>query len=95
MLLRAVAITATVRTGAAEVATADEKIAAAIGQLEKIDSIKTAANTIQKNATKIDSESTGIRTAIQRLLDEALVALAGVAAGSEPSRSAERQAGAA
>ncbi len=95
MLLRTVAITATVRTGAAEVATAEEKIADALGQLEKIDSIKTAANAIQKNATKIDSESTGIRAATQRLLDEALVALAGATATSEPTRSGEGEAGAA
>jgi hypothetical protein len=91
MLLRTVAITATVRTGAAEVATAEEKIADALGQLEKIDSIKTATNAIQKNASKIDSESTGIRAAIQRLLDEALAALAGVAAASELMRSGERE----
>lgn len=87
MLLRTVAITATVRTGAAEVATAEEKIADALGQLEKIDSIKTAA--------KIDSESTGIRAAIQRLLDEALIALTGAAAASEPTRSGEGELGAA
>ena len=81
MLLRTVAIRP-VCAWAAEIATAEEKIADALVQLEKIDTIKTAANTIQKSATKIDSESTGIRTAIQRLLDQALVALAGASAGS-------------
>lgn len=73
MLLRTAAVAATARTGAAEIATAEEKIAAAITQLEKIDTIKTSANAIQKQASKIDSESTGI----QRMLDEALAALAG------------------
>lgn len=82
MLLRTVAIAASSRMGASEIATAEEKIADALVQLEKIDTIKTAANAIQKSATKIDSESTGIRTAIQRLLDQALVALAGASAGS-------------
>lgn len=95
LLLRAVAITATVRTGAAVIATAEEKITDALGQLQKIDTIKTAANAIQKNATKIDSEGTSIRTAIQRLRDEALIALAGAAAASEPVRSGEGTAGAA
>jgi hypothetical protein len=84
MLLRTVAIAATARTGASEIATAEERIADALVQLEKIDTIKTAANAIQKNATKIDSESTGIRTTIQRLLDEALIALAGAATAAEP-----------
>lgn len=72
-------------TGAAEIATAEEKIAAAVAQLEKIDTIKTAAaKAIQKNATKIDSESTGIRTAIQRELDQALAALGGASASPVP-----------
>lgn len=79
--------TATARTGAAEIATAQEKIAGAVAQLAKIDTIKTAANAIQKNATKIDSESTAIRTGIQRLLDQALSALAGANAASEPGES--------
>jgi hypothetical protein len=95
LLLRAVALTATSRTGAAEIATAEEKIADALGQLEKIDTIKTAASAIQKNATKIDSESTSIRTAIQRLLDEVLIALAGAAPATEPPVTPGIEAGAA
>jgi type II secretory pathway component PulM len=67
MLLRTAAITATVHTAAAEVATAEDKIADALGQFEKIDSIKTTSKAIQKSVSKIDSEGTGIRTAIQRL----------------------------
>lgn len=95
MLLRTVAVAATVRTGAAEIATAEEKIAEALIQLGKIDAIKTAANAIQKNATKIDSESTGIRTSIQRLLDQALGALAGANATSGLGESAGIEVGAA
>ena len=95
MLLRTVALAATTRTGAAEIATAEEKIAEALVQLGKIDTIKTAANAIQKNATKIDSESTGIRTSIQRLLDQALGSLAGADDGAEARESAEPRAGAA
>lgn len=94
-LLRAVALTATLRTAAAEIATAEEKIGSALDQLEKIDSIKTAANAIQKHATKIDSDSMGIRTAIQRLLDEALIALAGASTTSEPEAIGGMEAGAA
>lgn len=95
MLLRTVAVAATARTGGAEIATAEEKIAEALVQLGKIDSIKTAANAIQKNATKIDSESTGIRTAIQRLLDEALGALAGASASATSRGTGDVAAGAA
>lgn len=95
MLLRTVAVAATARTGGAEIATAEEKIAEALVQLAKIDTIKTAANAIQKNATKIDSESTGIRTAIQRLLDEALGALAGASASPTSGGTGDVEAGAA
>jgi hypothetical protein len=95
MLLRTVAVAATARTGAAEIATAEEKIAEALVQLEKIQTIKTAANAIQKNATKIDSESTGIRTTIQRLLDQALVALAGTSTASGVGGTGGVEAGAA
>ena len=77
MLLRTVAITASLRTGSAEVETAEEKIAEALTQLEKIDAVKKIAGTIQKGAAKIDSECTSISTSIHRLLDQALVALAG------------------
>lgn len=76
-LLRTIAVAASSRSGTAEVATAEEKIAEAQQMLGKIDAIKKAASSIQKNATRIDSECTSISTGIHRLLDEALVALAG------------------
>jgi hypothetical protein len=77
LLLRAIAVAASSRTGTAEVETAEEKIGEAQTMLAKIDGIKTTAASIQKNATKIDGECTKISTGIHRLLDEALIALAG------------------
>ena len=79
--LRTVAIAASVRTGDAEIDTAEEKIGEAVTQLDKIDTIKKAAGSIQKGAAKIESECTSITTAIRRLLDQALVALAGRESG--------------
>ena len=81
LLLRTVAIAASVRTGDAEIDTAEEKIGEAVTQLDKIDTIKKAAGSIQKGAAKIESECTSITTAIRRLLDQALVALAGRESG--------------
>ncbi len=82
MLLRTVAIAATARTGAAEIATAEEKIAEALSQLDKINTVKKLASGIQKNASKIDSECAGIRAAIERLLNLALSALGGAASAN-------------
>lgn len=77
LLLRTVAVAAAMRTGEAEIDTAEEKIGEAISQLDKIDAIKKAAGSIQKGALKIESECTSITTGIRRLLDEALGSLAG------------------
>lgn len=77
LLLRTVAIAAAVRTGDAEIDTAEEKIVEAIEQLEKLDTVKKAAGSIQKGAAKIESECTSLSTGIRRLLDQALVALVG------------------
>jgi hypothetical protein len=88
LLLRTVAIVAASRTGEAEIATAEEKINAALDQLSKIDSIKRLAEGIQKSAGKIESDCTGISATIHRLLDEALVALGG-APSTSPRESAE------
>jgi hypothetical protein len=76
LLLRTVAIAATTKTEAGEIATAEEKITEAITRLEKVDAVKKLADGIQKNAAKIDSECAGITMGIHRLLDEALIALA-------------------
>lgn len=77
MLVRTVAITASVRKGAEQIATAEEKINEAMAQLAKIDSVKKLAGAIQKNATKIDGECTSLGAGVRRLLDQALDALAG------------------
>lgn len=77
MLLRTTAIATASRKGVHHVTTAEEKIAEALSQLVKIDSVKKLSATIQKSATKIDSECTALNSAVRRLLDEALVALAG------------------
>lgn len=71
LLLRTAAIAVAVRTGEAEIDTAQEKISAAVDQLDKIDSIKKMAGTIQRGAVKIESECDSIATDIRRLLDQA------------------------
>jgi hypothetical protein len=95
MLLRAAAITASSRRGAHEITTAAEKIDEAIAQLAKIDAVKKLADGIQKNATKIDSECTGIGVGIRRLLDQALAALAGAEATAAQIRPGNSEYGAA
>lgn len=85
MLLRASALTVATRSGAQEIATAEEKIAQAVVQLEAIDAVKKTAGTIQKSAVKIESSCTSITTAITRLLDDALAALGGVESASSTS----------
>lgn len=89
MLLRTAALAASTRKGAQQLATAEEKITAAVAQLAKIDEVKKAAGSIQKNATKIEASCTGINSAIQRLLADALAALADVASDSSTTPSAD------
>ncbi|GEP37515.1 hypothetical protein NPS01_11780 [Nocardioides psychrotolerans] len=86
LLLRTVAIAASVRTGEAEIDTAEEKINEAVAQLEKIDAIKKTAGSIQKGAAKIETECTSITTSIRRLLDQALVSLAGSPTASDSTQ---------
>lgn len=76
MLLRAAGLAASSRRGAEELATAEEKITEAAAQLEKLDDVKKNASSIHKNATKIESACTTINASIQRLLADALAALA-------------------
>jgi hypothetical protein len=84
IMLRASALAASTRTGATEIATAEEKISEALDQLTKIDEIKKSAGLITKHAEKIDSQADCINIGVRRLLDQALSALAGAAADSEP-----------
>jgi hypothetical protein len=75
MLVRTTAIVASSRQGGHQLATAQEKIAEALGQLSKVDGVKKLADLIQKNATKIETSCTEIHASIQRLLAEATAAL--------------------
>lgn len=76
MVLRTSAVAAASRHGAQQVATAEEKITEAVVQLDKIDEVKKTAGSIQKSALKIESACTLIYSGIQRLLSDALAALA-------------------
>jgi hypothetical protein len=80
MLLRTAAIAASARHGANEIATAEEKVTEAIGLLAKIDDIQKTAGSIHKSATKISNECVTFTAGIERLLNEALGALAGAEA---------------
>ncbi len=95
LVLRTVAITATARSGAAEIATAEEKITEAVAWLGKIDAVKKLADGIQQSAAKIGSECAGITAGIRRLLDEALTALAGAAGTTAGSSAQDLEPGAA
>jgi len=95
MLLRTVAIAASTRTGATEMATAEEKISEALAQLAKIDGVKKLAGSIQNSAVKIDSECTGLSSGIRRLLDQAMAALAGSGAAAPAARTTDLEEGAA
>lgn len=75
MLLRTAALAAASRRGGDQLDTAEEKIADAITQLDKLDEIKKAAGSIHKNADKVESACTGVHSGIQRLLADALAAL--------------------
>ncbi len=81
-VLRLGAIAVGSRQDAAEIETALEKIGEAVKLLTKIDDIKRLAGLIKTNATKIDLESEGVRTTLDRLLTQAQTALAGAADSS-------------
>ncbi|MFE3173865.1 hypothetical protein ACFXPA_08690 [Amycolatopsis sp. NPDC059090] len=95
MLLRTTAIATSGRKGVQEIITAEDKITEALTHLAKIDSVKKLSATIQKSATKIDSECAMLNAAIQRLPDEALIALDGADAGAASSEDSTDQHGAA
>lgn len=95
LLQRTVAVAASARTGATEIATAEEKISEALTHLDKIAKVRKLASGIQQNAGKIDSECTAINSTIQRLLDQALTALAGTASAASSAAIEELESGAA
>jgi hypothetical protein len=85
LLLRTSAMAVTARSGADEIATAEDKVNEALLLLDKIDVIQKTAGSIRKSADKIDTECDSFTTAIQRLLSQALGALAGTGSDSEPA----------
>jgi hypothetical protein len=89
LLLRTVALATTTRRGAEHIATAEEKIAEPVTQLEKIDEVKKIAGSIQKHAGKIEFTCTGMNSTIQRLLADALAALTEAAPDAQTDPSAD------
>ena len=77
MLLRTASVTAAARSGANEIATAEEKLTEALALLIKIDDIQKTATSIHKSAAKIHLECDSFAINIQRLLNQALASLAG------------------
>ncbi len=82
LLLRTAAIAASTRRGAEQLSTAEEKISEAVAQLDRVDDIKKAAGSIHKYAEKIETGCTAVTSGINRLLSEALAALADVQAAN-------------
>lgn len=91
MLLRTTAIAASARRGAEEMATAEEKVTEAIALLAKIDTIQKTAGLIHKSASKISNECETFTSAIERLLSQALAALAGAEIEVSPVAGADAQ----
>lgn len=78
LLLRTASLTTAARSGAHEIATAEEKVGTAIDALSKIDDMKKLAASIGNSAEKIDRQCSSVTATVRRLLAEALDALAGV-----------------
>jgi hypothetical protein len=78
-LLRVGAIAARSRRDSEGLETAEERITEARAMLNKVDVIRTASGSIRKSAVKIELECDAAQTGIDRLLSQALNALAGVA----------------
>lgn len=78
-LLRVGAITASSRRDSEGLETAEERITEARTMLTKVNVIRTASGSIRKNADTIDRECNTVQTGVDRLLSQALDALAGVA----------------
>ena len=91
MLLRTTAITAAARHGADEIASVEEKITEAIELLSRIDDIQKTAGAIHKSASKISNECDAFTSGIERLLTQALAALAGAEIAGAPETGAAPQ----
>ncbi|WP_175582731.1 hypothetical protein [Nocardioides guangzhouensis] len=80
MLLRTMAVAASSRVDAVELATVEEKVAEALECLGKVDDLKTVAARIGKDAEKVGLQATSAATTIRRLLTEAQTSLSGAVA---------------
>ncbi len=80
-MLRLAALAANARQDAAEIQTAREKLAEAIDLLGRIDEVKRLSGLVSGNAAKIDKEAELLRAGLDRLLGQAIGALAGAAEG--------------
>lgn len=80
MLLRTMAVAASSRVDAVELATVEEKVAEALECLCKIDDLKMVAARIGKDAEKVGLQATTAATTIRRLLTEAQTSLSGAIA---------------
>jgi len=78
-VLRVGAITASTRRDSEGLQTAEERITDAQELLKKVNVIRTASGSIRKGADTIDRECNTVQTGVDRLLSQALDALAGVA----------------
>jgi hypothetical protein len=78
-VLRVGAITASTRRDSEGLQTAEERITDAQELLKKVNVIRTASGSIRKGADTIDRECNAVQTGVDRLLSQALDALAGVA----------------
>ena len=76
-LLRLAAVSAAARVERGELATADERIAAAVATLDRIGKIRKCSGQIKASADTIDVEAETLQTELARLLAQARTALAG------------------
>jgi len=77
-LLRLGALTAAHGEQAGEVRTAEEKITAALGVLDRIDKVAKSVGLIRQHATTIGDQSEALRTELSRLLTQARAALGAI-----------------
>lgn len=82
-ILRLGALAANARQDNGEIETAQEKIAEAIALLTKIDGIKRVAGQIKTHANRIELDSEGVRTELERTLTKAQSALNGAGVEAE------------
>ena len=76
LLLRAIAQAAVSRHGVAELATAGERLAEALGEPLRIDKVRRSAALIRKNADTIERECDSLQLSVRRLVVQAREALA-------------------